>query len=619
MELSTPLLMLVIIGVGSLLAQWLAWRLRIPAILPLLIFGIILGPVLRVIMPDALFGKLLFPMVSLSVATILFEGSLTLRFEEIRGLGRVVRNLVSIGMLMTFAVISLACWWLLGFSPELAALVGAVTVVTGPTVIAPLMRVVRPNASINRVLRWEGIVIDPVGAIFTVLVFEFIVLRQNSQALTHLFITFGKTVSVGLLFGAAFGYALGIALRRVWIPGYLQNLAVLVVVLTAFGVSNAVAEVSGLLTLTVLGIWLANMNDVDTSDILAFKEELSAILISALFIILAARLDIPSLWSLGWPLVAVLLIVQFIARPLCIAVSTLGSALTWREKALLSWIAPRGIVAAAVSSLFALTLQRAGFPDADKLVTVVFAIIIGTVVLQSLTSSRLARWLKVQQQKPRGVLIIGANTVARTVAQALMKLKIPVLVTDSSWEYYRQARMDGIPAYYGHAYSEHAETYLDLSDTAQVLALSSNRHQNALAVYHFGHIFGERKVFAIRSSAQLKGRNNNESSRFRRHETLFNREATYSQVSTLLAEGATIKATRLNENFGWLEYLEKNQGVIPLFAQREDGSLQPVHENSAPSTPCTLIALVQATHSDEKQAIESALKPAIEEFNAKPG
>ncbi|CAI1043119.1 sodium:proton antiporter [Serratia ficaria] len=593
MELSAPL-MLVVIGLSSLLAQWLAWLLRLPAILPLLLFGIVLGPAAHLVQPDLLFGDLLFPLVSLSVAIILFEGALTLRVEEIRGLGGVVRNLVSIGMLVTFLVISVASWWLLDFPPELAALIGAVTVVTGPTVIAPLMRVVRPNANINQVLRWEGIVIDPVGAIFTLLVFEFIVLKQNAESYTHLFWTLGTTAAVGLIAGALFGYLLGLALRRVWLPRYLQNLAVLAIMLTAFGVSNAIADESGLLTVTVMGIWLANMRDVDTSDILAFKEELSAILISALFIILAARLDINALWHMGWPLLGLLLAVQFIARPLCIAVSTWRSSLHWRDRLLLCWIAPRGIVAAAVSSLFALTLQRSGYQGADRLVTVVFAIIIGTVVLQSLTSGMMARWLRVQQQKPRGVLIVGANGVARMLAQALMKMNIPVIVTDSSWEYYRQARMEGIPAYYGHAYSEHAENYLDLSDTAQVLALSPNRHQNALAVYHFGHIFGEDHVFAIRSGAPLKGRGNSgESSRFRRHEILFNQEATYGRLSSLIAKGAAIKATKLNENFGWLEYLEKHQGVIPLFCQREDGSLQPIGAGSAPAMPCTLIALVQ--------------------------
>jgi len=592
MELSVPLL-LVIITLASLAAQWLAWLVRLPAILPLLIFGLILGPFTGILNPDALFGDLLFPIVSLSVAIILFEGALTLRFDEIRGLGGVVRNLVSVGMLITFSVIGLSCWWLLGLSPELSALVGAVTVVTGPTVISPLMRVVRPNAAINQVLRWEGIVIDPVGAIFTLLVFELITLRQEAGSELHLLAIFGQTVAVGLITGALFGWLLGTALKRVWFPGYMQNFAVLAIVLVAFGISNSLSDESGLLAVTILGIWLANMRDVDVSDIVAFKEELSAILISALFIILAARLDIHGVLAMGWPLIALLLVIQFIARPLCIAASTIGSTLSGRERLLLCWIAPRGIVAAAVSSLFALTLERSGYENADQLVSVVFAIIIGTVVVQSLTSAPLAKFLKVKQRKPKGVLIIGANTVARTIAHALVKQNIPVLLTDNSWEYYRLARMEGLPAYYGNAWSEHAENYLDLSSTAQVFALSPNRHQNALAVYHFSHLLGSEKVFAIRSGSPLKGRISNESARFRRLERLFQEDVPWNSLSSQLAKGAVIKATRLNENFGWLEYMEKNSGMVPLFALPVNGRLISMSGKTAPALPCTVIALVQ--------------------------
>lgn len=592
MTLSTSMIV-VTIGAGSLLAQWLAWVLRIPAILPLLILGIVLGPITGLLNPDQTFAGLLFPMVSLSVAIILFEGSLTLKFSEIQGLGKVVRNLVSIGMLATFVVIGLACYWLLDFPAEIAALIGAVTVVTGPTVIAPLMRVVRPRASVNRLLRWEGIVIDPVGAIFTVLVFNFILLRHNHQSLNQLLFIFAETVAAGLILGAAFGYLLGVALRRVWIPHYLQNLAVLALVLGAFGLSNWWVEESGLLTVTVMGIWLANMRDVDISDILTFKEELSTILISALFIILAARLDLASLLSMGWPLLILLLVVQFVARPLCIAVSTIGSSLDWREKALLSWIAPRGIVAAAVSSLFALSLARNGFAQADKLATVVFAVIIGTVVFQSLTSSIVAKLLQVQQSKPNGIVIVGGNYVARTVAQALIKLKVPVLVTDSSWEYYRQARMEGIPAYFGNAYSDHAENFLDLSNTAQVWALSPNRHQNELVAYHFGHMFGEKNVFTIRSTASEKKTTNGDSKRFRRHENLFNADATYSRLSLSLAKGATIKPTKLTETFGWAEYNQQYKDVIPLFYMDANEKLHPIEGNDVPPVPCTLISLVQ--------------------------
>ncbi|BDH47557.1 sodium/hydrogen exchanger [Salmonella enterica subsp. enterica serovar Choleraesuis] len=596
MELTAPLL-LVIIAISSLAAQWLAWLLRLPAILPLLIFGIALGPLSGVLNPDELFGSLLFPLVSLSVAIILFEGALTLRFDEIRGLGGVVRNLVSIGMLVTFAVITIGCWAILHLAWPLSALVGAVTVVTGPTVIAPLMRVVRPKASINRVLRWEGIVIDPVGAIFTLLVFDFIRLQQEAGSLLHLATLLAQTVVAGLICGALFGWLLGNALRRAWLPGYLQNFAVLAIVLLTFGLSNAIAEESGLLAVTVLGIWLANMRDVDTSDIIAFKEELSALLISALFIILAARLNLGALWSLGWPLLGLLLVVQFVARPLTILVSTFGSSLHWREKLLLSWIAPRGIVAAAVSALFALTLQKSGVSGSEQLVSVVFAIIIGTVIFQSLTSPLLARLLKVQQRKPNGVLIVGANTVARTVAHALQKQEIPVQVSDNSWEYYRLARMEGIPAYYGNVWSEHAENYIDISGVAQVIALSPNRHQNALAVYHFSHILGSKRVFAIRSGAPVKGRANAESSRFARHQRLFSEEITWARLSLLLAQGATIKATRLNASFGWLEYLEKHSGVVPLFALSPEGKLLTLGKNITPPLPCTLIALVQNENS----------------------
>ncbi|ARU95499.1 cation:proton antiporter [Tatumella citrea] len=594
MALSAPIL-LVIIGISSLAAQWLAWLLRLPAILPLLVFGILLGPVTHILQPDLLFGNLLFPLVSLSVAIILFEGALTLRFEEIRGLGGVVRNLVTIGMLITFLVITLACLFLLHLPAGLSALVGAVTVVTGPTVIAPLMRVVRPKNTINQVLRWEGIIIDPVGAIFTLLVFEFIVLHQKSESYIHLFLTLGKTVGVGLAIGAIAGWITGVALRRVWLPGYLQNFAVLAIMLGVFGLSNLLADESGLLTVTVMGIWLANMRDLDLTDIIEFKEQLSALLISGLFIILASRVDIGGLFAMGWPLVGVLLVIQFVARPLCIAASTLGSSLHWRDRLLLCWIAPRGIVAAAVSSLFALTLAKNGYPGADRLISVVFAIIIGTVVLQSLTSLPMARWLRVQKKQPRGVLIVGANSVARALALALQKQDLPVQVTDNSWENYRQARMEGLPAYFGYAWSEHAENYLDLNTTSRVLAMSSNRHQNALAAYHFSHILGKNKVAAIRSGSGVAGRgkNDRESPRFRRQETLFSPEYTFGHLSRLISSGATIKATRLSENFGWDDYLEKNHGAIPLFSLDEEKKLHPVSSGQCPALPCTLIALVQ--------------------------
>lgn len=439
------------------------------------------------------------------------------------------------------------------------------------------------------------------GAIFTLLVFEFITLQEQTGTWLHLLIMLTKTVVIGLVSGAVFGVFLGNALRRGWIPGYLQNFAVLSFVLLTFGVSNTLADESGLLAVTVLGIWLANMREVETSDIVEFKEELSAILLSALFIILAARLDIHALWEMGWPLLILMLIVQFVARPLCILVSTWRSSLHWRDRLMLCWIAPRGIVAAAVSSLFALTLQKKGYENADQLVTVVFAIIIGTVVLQSLTSSQLARWLGVQQRRPRGVLIVGANTVARTLAQALRKLDIPVQLSDNSWEYYRLARMEGLPTYYGNVWSEHAENYLNLSEIRQVIALSPNRHQNALTALHFQHIFGNNRVFSIRTGPVTKGRSEKET----RHEQLFDTEMTWARLSSLIAKGAVMKVTRLNNNFGWPEYLSTNPGATPLFAQREDGNLIAINNGIMPPPPCTVVAIIEPGVESEKTPSEA--------------
>lgn len=597
-------LLLIIIAFSSLISQWIAWKIRLPAILFLLLSGILLGPVGHIINPDKLFGELLFPVISLSVAIILFEGALTLRLSEIDGLGGVVRNLVTVGMLVTFSIITFASWLILNVSPEIAALIGAVTVVTGPTVIAPLMRVVRPNASVNQVLRWEGIVIDPVGAIFTLLVFEFITLHGKSDTLLHLALTLGETVFVGFFVGITASLLLGNALKRQWLPAYLQNFAVLAIILMAFGISNHIAEESGLLAVTVMGIWLANMRGLDISGILAFKEEISAILLSGLFIILAARLDLSALTEMGLPLIFLLFVVQFIARPLCIAISTVNSSLSLKEKLLLCWIAPRGIVAAAVSSLFAMTLLDKGYEDANQLVTVVFAIIIGTVVLQGLTSRSVARLLGVRKKQPQTVLIVGANSVARELAHVLTKLNIPVLLTDDNRDDFRIAKLEGLDIYYGNAWSEHAENYLDLSDIALVVTLFPDNHKNDLAAYHFIHIFGEKRVLTFSNISESENPAGKQE-RFRKNKSPLYAGVSWDKLSNFLGGEGVFKATRLNDHFGWVDYIEKNSQIVPLFTIDDSGKLCTVESVSSVPLPCTLIAAVKAHTHDGVHTKES--------------
>ena len=460
------LLTLAAIGLIGIACQWLAWRVRLPAILFLLLAGILAGPVTGWLNPDKLFGELLFPFVSLSVAVILFEGALTLRFDRLRGLGQVVRRMVIAGLVITWLVCAASAWLFLGYSVELALLFGALVVVTGPTVIAPMLRVVRPKPAVAEVLRWEGIVIDPFGALLAVLVFEFVVARGEGAAWSHTLTTFAGTLVVGTGIGAFAGWLLGSLLRRHAIPDYLQNVFTLALVGGAFAASDSVVPESGLLAVTVMGMVMANLPRVHVEDILDFKESLSVLLISTLFVVLAARIELEQLQALGWGAIGVLAVVQFVARPLQVAAATAGSSLDIRERALLAWIAPRGIIAAAISAIFAPRMEELGFEGADLLVPMVFAVIVGTVVLQSATSRPLAKRLGVAEPDPRGFLILGANAVARAIGKALHEAEVPVLVVDTNWDNVRAARMEEIPAWFGNPMSERAETEMNLAGLA---------------------------------------------------------------------------------------------------------------------------------------------------------
>ncbi|MFQ2547338.1 cation:proton antiporter [Aeromonas caviae] len=552
------------IALISLLAQWLAWSVRVPAILFLLLSGLLLGPVTGLLDPDQLLGELLFPLVSLSVAIILFEGALTLHLTELKGIGKVVRNLCSTGMVTSFAVIGAASYFLLGLDWRVAMVLGAVLVVTGPTVIAPMLNVIRPVREVDKILRWEGIVIDPIGALFAVLVFEAVRLGSQGDLVGHTLLALAKTVGVGSLIGVGAGWLTTLLIRKDWLPVSLHKFGVLALVLVTFTLSDWLSHESGLLAVTVFGIWLANQEGLDLEEVLAFKEDLAVILISSLFILLAARLDLAQLWQLGPMVLALLCVVQFVARPLCILVSTRGSDLPWRARALLAWIAPRGIVAAAVSASFAISMHEAGIEDADKLVPLVFAVIIFTVVLQSLTATPLARLLDMRQSAPNVWLLIGANSVARAIGKALADQGIPVQLSDPAWEHCKLARMSGLPCYFGNPQSEHAERHLPLTSISTVLALSPSRHNNALGVLHFAHLYGEEKVHSLRSS-EHHGKANRESATFRARQNLFGADINFARLSGLLSRGGQIKATRLSDTFDWDQYQEANPGAIPLF------------------------------------------------------
>jgi NhaP-type Na+/H+ or K+/H+ antiporter len=310
------------------LAQWLAWRVKLPAILFLLLAGILLGPASGLLDPDKMLRELLFPTVSLAVALILFEGSLTLRFHELPGIGKAVRGLVSYGAVAALLLLALAAHVVAGLSWSIALLLGALGCVTGPTVIAPMLRTLRPNARIPNTLRWEGIVIDPLGALFAVLIYEAIVSRQEGHAIGIFLATIGCGVGIGALAARLMAFFL----RRQLLPGYLQNYAVLAAVLLAFSASNALTHESGLLAVTIMGIALGNLRGVHLDNILNFKENLTTVLLSLLFILLAARLHWPLPDGMLGAGIALFAIAQLVVRPVTVALASFGSGLSWRER-----------------------------------------------------------------------------------------------------------------------------------------------------------------------------------------------------------------------------------------------------------------------------------------------
>ena len=591
------LAVIVFMGIGC---QWLAWWLKLPAILFLLITGLIAGPVTGLIQPDKLFGDLLFPMVSLGVALILFEGSLTLRLGEIKGLGGVVRNLVTYGAVLNAAIIAAATHLILGFSWQLAFLFGALVSVTGPTVIVPMLRTVRPIASLANILRWEGIIIDPLGALMAVLVFEFIVSGQDHQALA----VFGKMLLIGGVSGAATAYGLATLLRRHLIPEYLHNVTTLALVVGVFTLADSLQHESGLLAVTVMGMMLANMKNVPMEDILDFKESLSVLLISLLFIVLAARVDFKLFADVGWAAALVFLVILFIARPLMVLASTLGSKLKWQEKALLSWVAPRGIVAAAVSALFALRLEDMGFEHADLLVPMTFMVIIGTVVLQSATARRLADHLGVSEPEPRGVLIVGANNVSRAIAKALTERNFRAVIADTNWDDIRTARMDGLATYYGNVVSEHADRHLDLVGVGRLFAMSRRPALNALACTRYKNEFGANNVFTLQTSEEKGASEKQAIATHYAGPRLFGEEVTSAMLASMISKGAEIRGTQLTEAFDYDSYREKyGKGMIPLFALDGDGQLRvfAVGSEFKPGPGWTVISLLSAEAVEQTQ------------------
>ena len=574
------LLYLALIPAMGVAAQWLAWRTSLPGILLLLLFGVILG---QFVQPDEFLASvtggdksagpsLLFPLVSLSVAVIMFEGGLSLKLSELREAGSAALRLCTVGAAITFVFVAIAAHFILSFDWELAFLLGGILTVTGPTVIGPLLRQVRPSKRVASTLKWEGIVIDPIGAVLAVLVFEHL-LHAEHASLGAASAMLLKTVVIGTVLGIAGGALMSLALKKFWVPDQLHGVMALAIGLILFAVSNRFAHESGLITVTIMGLWLTNQKHLVIEHIIEFQENLRTLLIGCLFVVLGSRVNLEDIYAIGLPGIGFLIVLILLIRPISVFGSLLGSPLDKNEQGFIAALAPRGIVAAAVSSVFALEMERLGVPGAGQLATVTFLVIVGTVAIYGLAASPIARWLGLANQSINGVLIAGADQWVRDFATELKSAGVSVLLVDTNYNKISKARVAGLDAECANILNEHVVEDLPLAGIGRLLAMTQNDEVNSLAVRECTHMFERSQVYQLTF--------NRENSHHRRGLTknlmgreLFGKANTFTEMRELHAAGAKFKATALSEEFTYEDFVQQyDNGAILLCAVGEDGAL----------------------------------------------
>lgn len=488
----TGLAVVICLGVA---AQLVAERLKIPSIIVLLGAGLAVGPGLGWVEPDALYGDLLFPAVSAAVGILLFEGGLSLRFQEIGGVRLVVLRLLTIGAVVAAAVGAGAAWAVGGLPLGPAILFGAIMVVTGPTVVVPLLRQARLRPRVANVLRWEGIVVDPVGAVLAVVVLEVLVEEDGGGGEALRAIT--RTAGAGVLVGLVAAALLLLVLRRELVPDHLENAVVFVTVLGSLAAADALFHEAGLVATTVLGVVLANQRRVPIRRIAEFHESIAVLLVPLMFILLAARVRGPDLERNLLPALAVLAVLVLVGRPLSVWASTIGSTLKTRERSYIAAMAPRGIVAASVSALFGLRLEEQGVAGGNDLAALTFLVVAGTVVVYGAAAVPLARRLRIDAPEPAGFVLVGAPRWAASLGATLADQGVAVLVVPCDPDDDARAAEYGLLTYTGRLQSE-ALTEAVTAIGARVALVASDREEvAAFATDRLGHLLGKANVQVV--------------------------------------------------------------------------------------------------------------------------
>ncbi len=582
MHSATLLLVVLAAGLGS---QWVAWRIGLPAIVVLIASGLVLGPATGVIRIDMEQAELT-ELIGFGVAIILFEGGMDLKLAEFKRVGHGIGRLTVLAPPIAWLLGSLAAHHIAGLSWPVAAVLGAILVVTGPTVILPLLRQARLNKESASLLKWEGIVNDPTGVLLAVLTFQYLTIGGGfASTLAGL----AAAIGAAALFGGVGGWVTGLLYRRGAVPEHLKPPVLMAVVLVVYWVSNQVQHEAGLLSVTLMGLILGNMRLVELESLQRFKENLTVVLLSVLFIVIPSQLQPSQLQLIDWRIALFVLAVLLVVRPLTVGISTIGAPMRRSDKLLLAWIAPRGIVAAATAGIFGPALVASGYPDAAKLLPITFAVIIATVLAHGLSIGRLARKLDLAARTDNGLLLVGATPWSIALAGSLKKLGVDVLVVDGVYHRLKDARMAGLDTYYGEILSDHAEHTLEAQHLNNLLAATDNDFYNALVCKAQGRRYGHHRTFQLAThqaaGQELKGLTLQQRGYF-----AFDREANFDALQRLLSAGWTIQTTRLSRNYGWSEFAERMgepgidwlllggvspSGVLRLYSSEQRFKLEP--------------------------------------------
>ncbi|CAI2719358.1 cation:proton antiporter [Nitrospina watsonii] len=588
----------IILGVSM---HWLAWRVRIPSIVLFFGAGILIGPALGMVDPTQDFGPLLQALIKLAIAIILFEGGLNLRFHELRQSGRAVKQIIGFGLPLAWGFGFLACYWVAGLSAPVSLLLSAILVVTGPTVILPLVRHAKLSSRTASVLKWEGIINDPIGVLLAVLVAE-IITHDATQTTETILWHFGMAFAGAVALGIAGGLLLKFIFEKGHTPEFLKIPMVLCMVISLYGIGNLLEEEIGLLAVTVLGITMGNIRMLIFYELRKFKENITTLLVSTVFILLTADLKTEHFQNLDWRALGFVLCILFLVRPLAVWLATLGSGLKSNEKLLLGWIAPRGIVAASVAGLFAPRLIERGYEDAVYLLPLVFGVILSTVVLHGLSLEWLARKLALSSDKKEGVVIVGANPWTTELASVLRELDLPVVLVDGTWHRLKDARLRGLPIHFGEILSETSEQNMELAEMGYLLAASENDAYNALVCNAFIHHFGRDRVYQLpfhpKKVDEEKGVHSAHLGRI-----AFGEEARFEVLMDRFYQGWTFQKSKLTEEHDFEAFTQKLNAPYYLIGLFKKGKLAfgAEHFPGAPGPGDRIIAFVKPEATPPKK------------------